>query len=594
MTAPGGRSKYHRVHTPISDTLLAQHIAGDVTLAAQLHTSGRAAAAAVDVDTGGESAVRAVLAAAEALRCAAAGFALDSGQHNGGHVWLFFDGEHDAGDLRALVRDILDMAGVNTREVYPSDADLRLPFGLHRWAGRRGALLVDSRATPIDIDHDPLNALRTFSRAYHETSAAIVAEAAARQAERRAALATSTPRPTSSGAGGTGLEVIRAFNQVTDLVKLLGGDPVHIYESGRVLMRCPCTDGHKNNDKNPSLWVWKGSRGAQDGKQLCGCMTPSCRLHNAPGQARDAFEAYCVINRIDRREAVRQLARPTPARPAARPAAPAPAAPAAPAPAPIGATPPAAPAPALRPSEARLLELYQQRQDWTNRELAELMDVHERTVKMARHRLVKKGLLARPEEPCVEGEITRSPPAPCIYMNHEQTPSLAREGGAIQITPPTTRNPLPKDPTARAIVARARRLEKLKAMSADELDRQYRVLKATAATKGNPRQRAALEYQAREVAELRARAALRRLDQLASDQADGPAPAPVELGGFTSRGEITSPPLPSHTPIVGRMNLNTERLLLMEEIQARDPSARVDRLSLNDLRARLRELQEVL
>ena len=127
-----GSAKYLRVHTPITDADLIAHIAGDITLATQLVTNGLSCTAACDLDAGGEAAVRSVLRAGEAASCTAYGFVLDAGPHNGGHVWIFFEDMFPATALRQLMSEITTAARITTAELWPSQQDLRLPFGLHR------------------------------------------------------------------------------------------------------------------------------------------------------------------------------------------------------------------------------------------------------------------------------------------------------------------------------------------------------------------------------------------------------------------------------------------------------------------------------
>ncbi|MEN9937934.1 MAG: hypothetical protein RLZZ387_4513 [Chloroflexota bacterium] len=318
MTPSGFRAKYLRddpttgaPYGPITDADLAAHLAGEVTLAAVLQRDGRSHVAACDLDTGGEATLRRVVQAAERRGCHATAFALDAGQHDGGHVWIVFREAHPAEDLRALMRDILADAGVPGLEVYPSGADLRLPFGLHRRQDRRGQLLLHSEAPGIAIDADPVGALTAFLQAYQETDAAPVAQAHAAQQERAAASAVLAARVEQAlplGAAVTGADVIRAYNAATDLVALLegyGARVVHHYAGGRVLLHCAVHQDHRNGDQHPSLIVQPGT-GRQTGKLICGCYSPNCRLHNRPGQVKDAFEVYCILEGIDRGEGVKR------------------------------------------------------------------------------------------------------------------------------------------------------------------------------------------------------------------------------------------------------------------------------------------------
>jgi hypothetical protein len=264
--------------------------------------------------------VRTVMQAAEAHGCHAYGFALTSDSHDGGHVWLLFDQPHAQRDLHALMRDILSAAGVAGAEVYPSAADLRLPFGVHRRCGRRGDLLINSGATPMPIDDDPLAVLAFFVAHVQHTDSALVAQARSRQDARQlqidaqlAAARAALPRM-SIGGQPTGMERIQHYNATTDLVRLLeqyGAKTAYRAANGTILMHCAANQDHRNGDAHPSLIVQPGT-GRQTGKLICGCHTPTCRLHNHPGQVKDPFEVYCIMEGIDHRDGVKRLSRTAP------------------------------------------------------------------------------------------------------------------------------------------------------------------------------------------------------------------------------------------------------------------------------------------
>lgn len=353
MTPADYTAKYLRAdplsgapYEAITDSDLAAHLAGEITLAAQLQHGGQSHLAACDLDAGGEAALRRVQQAAERRGCHAVAIALDAGPHDGGHVWIVFRDAHPAEDLRALMCDILVDAGIAGAEVYPSAADLRLPLGLHRRAGRRGRLIAHSDAAARDIDADPRAALAAFLDACAETDAAPVLQARADQearahaaAAQAAARAAHAPPPAWDGDGRA---LIQAFNAATDLVTLLeayGARVAHRYANGRVVLHCAAPQDHRHGDAHPSLLVQPGT-GGQTGKLICGCFTPGCRLHNAPGQVKDAFEVYCILEGISHREGMRRQRQRLGS--AARPARPAPGM--RPAPPPRQLPPPAAPA----------------------------------------------------------------------------------------------------------------------------------------------------------------------------------------------------------------------------------------------------------
>lgn len=313
MTDPGATAKYYRLSHSITDADIAAHLAGTITLGCPLGRGNVAYAAACDIDHGGPMAVRQVMRAAKRYGCHATGFLMTSATHDGGHVWILFADPHPVDDLRILMREILADTGLRGIEIYPSNADLRLPFGLHRQRGTRGALLLNADAEPHSLDHDCLATLAHWLDAVELHDAAPVLAARAVQAERERErlqqhAQIATPQATSTGQR-TGLDVIRHYNATTDLVDLLcasGGRVAHYYAGGKVLMHCPAPD-HAHGDAHPSLIVQPGHRG-QHGKVVCGCYSPACRLHNRDGEVKDAFEVYCLLSGIDRREGVRRLA----------------------------------------------------------------------------------------------------------------------------------------------------------------------------------------------------------------------------------------------------------------------------------------------
>lgn len=311
MTESGYRAKYLRISQPLTDSALAAHLAGDTTLACVLHTDGMSFVAACDIDEGGEAMVRAVMRAAEVRACHAYGFVLDSGGHNGGHVWVFFEHAHTTQDLQALMRDIVSDAQCPTTEIYPNGADLRLPFGLHRRCNRRGTLLLNSAAVAVDLDSDFDGALATFLAHVRLTSDLPVRVAQDTQRARREAVAQAiaAARPRRCDGDAHWREVIAHFNSSTDLVSLLegyGARAAYHYAGGKTLLHCASTQDHAHGDAHPSLVVEPG-RGHQAGRMICGCYCPACRLHNQPGQVMDAFEVFCRLEGISKREGVQRI-----------------------------------------------------------------------------------------------------------------------------------------------------------------------------------------------------------------------------------------------------------------------------------------------
>ena len=612
MTELGFVAKYLRHEAPITDTDLLGHVAGDITLAVQLVADDTAYAAACDLDQGGEAAIRRLMRAAEHAGCTPYGFVLDAGPHNGGHVWIFFKDAHPAPALRQLMGEITAAASITSAELWPSGQDLRLPFGVHRRRQRRGSLLLSSSAAPIAIDDDPTGAIHTFLDHLEYTPAAVAEGAAQRLAEQRARAEAEAQAARDRyrqqlqqlGSRRSGTELIRAYNTATDLVTLLegyGARTARYYTNDAQLMHCAASSDHKHGDRNASLLVSPG-RGGQQGKLICSCKAPNCRLHAGPGRVLDAFGVFCALEGLSFSEGVRRLAQGLPDGPggtggSTTPPRTPPAPPTPTTPAPAGQeSAPAAVAGAWReaiahqraairadkrvsPSAYKLFQFYADRCQRgpfcrpSNAAAAAAIGVVEDTIKLRKRQLrdfgyitldysqcrtgfdtaivhlvvppgaTEGGVITFPacgNQPSAEqqgGVIKRSPD------KHEldHVPSLTWEGGGNEapvveppdspvanpalpasspaatgpeprrrreaavahaegasFTPQPARRPLPKNPKARAGEIKARRLDKLRGLTLEELQRQRVVLERTAA-KSTGKKRAALEAQAREI-----------------------------------------------------------------------------------------------
>src|ERR687894_3076150 len=80
MQPPGTPSKYRKKFHPVTATEIAAHLAGRITIAVPLiGRDGSARAAALDIDTGGDEAIRSALAAATRLGYAAFGLVCAGG-----------------------------------------------------------------------------------------------------------------------------------------------------------------------------------------------------------------------------------------------------------------------------------------------------------------------------------------------------------------------------------------------------------------------------------------------------------------------------------------------------------------------------------
>src|SRR5262249_24550574 len=76
--------------------------------------------------------------------------------HDGSHTWVVYDQEWSPERLQEQSRQLLRTVGLPEKEIYPSNSNIRLPFGLHVRSRRRGVLLLqDSQCFDLDT-HDGL------------------------------------------------------------------------------------------------------------------------------------------------------------------------------------------------------------------------------------------------------------------------------------------------------------------------------------------------------------------------------------------------------------------------------------------------------
>jgi hypothetical protein len=300
MTGPGVDRKFIKVHHPITDRELDAHLAGTLTLAAPLiGPDDLAYIAAIDLDAGGETALRRLLL--EAQMCDFSAFAITSNspQHDGGHVWLLFDGPTHPERLRLLAENVVAGLGLPA-ETYPTRKTLRLPLGLHRRARRRGTLVLPTGAA-LDLD--------AGGDVLREALAAIAALPRNRTAQ-LPQLPPPAPRSRSThpNVAETTESIIEAYNGATDLVALVesyGGKVAQRGRQGRTLLHCPCPN-HAHGDARPSLEV-QPARKARYGHYVAIGHAPSCQFATERGQVMDAFRVFCTWEGLTAAEAVERL-----------------------------------------------------------------------------------------------------------------------------------------------------------------------------------------------------------------------------------------------------------------------------------------------
>jgi len=100
-----GEAKYYRLHKPITDSNLREHLSGSLTLGCQLQRDGRAYIAAADLDAGGIEHLRRLIDNCQQRGLFAFAIAVQAGDHDGGHLFIPFAAEQDAGALRTSATD---------------------------------------------------------------------------------------------------------------------------------------------------------------------------------------------------------------------------------------------------------------------------------------------------------------------------------------------------------------------------------------------------------------------------------------------------------------------------------------------------------
>ena len=147
MCSPLAGAKYYEPprSAPFGRAQLLDHAAGRATWAATLDQDGTACVGAVDIDEGSRAAVWAFLQAAAAAGVTAYAIAVDSAQHQGGHVWVQFDRPYPIAQIAAQLQVIAQRAQLGTVEIWPGGNQvIRLPFGIHLRANTRGDLFLQS------------------------------------------------------------------------------------------------------------------------------------------------------------------------------------------------------------------------------------------------------------------------------------------------------------------------------------------------------------------------------------------------------------------------------------------------------------------
>jgi len=138
-----GRYQYIAIHYPLTETHIARHLRGEITLGAYLlneESKGRF----LTFDADDEPDWRRLQGVAKVLENEGATGYLERSRR-GGHLWYFLDDWQSGKRIRRFGKGVLAHFNLGKMELYPKQDKLetgpgsliRLPFGIHRKSGRR-------------------------------------------------------------------------------------------------------------------------------------------------------------------------------------------------------------------------------------------------------------------------------------------------------------------------------------------------------------------------------------------------------------------------------------------------------------------------
>jgi hypothetical protein len=283
--------KYMEWRGAITDTMIARHQDGAITLAAPAALDNRAHLLPLDIDAGGIDAIHALIAETKLHDLWAFGqYCLRQGladEHQRGYVWLPFDTLADTARLQALGAQLIAAAGQPGWKVEPRafHAVTRLPLGRHRHTGRFGELVIGGQC--ITIDQDPAGALTELHRSYRENLSA----------ELPRLLPSREPPPPATQGNSTGITITR-YNEahdVEELIRFYGARSA----GRRGLYFCPF---HPDDHASLQVYTAKGHRYVH-------CLSAHSDCPLARYGRNDAFNVYCIGEGMDAKAALRRLNR---------------------------------------------------------------------------------------------------------------------------------------------------------------------------------------------------------------------------------------------------------------------------------------------
>jgi hypothetical protein len=279
--------KYMERRGAITDTMIARHLHGTITLAAPAAVAGRAHLLPLDVDAGGIAAIDALIAATQQRDLWAFGqYSVRQGladEQQRGYVWLPFDTLVDTEQLQALGTQLIAAIRQPGWKIEPHafHAVTRLPLARHQHTGGFGDLILGEHR--IIIDQDPDGALAELYDAYRENSISELPQL------------IPSPQPATrpvSSYNNKGITIAH-YNQTHDVEDLLRFWPTR----RRGLYFCPF---HPDEQASLSVYTAQGRRYVHCLSRLSDCPLAK-HGHN------DAFNVYCIGEDLDAKNALRRL-----------------------------------------------------------------------------------------------------------------------------------------------------------------------------------------------------------------------------------------------------------------------------------------------
>jgi len=253
---------------------------------------------AFDIDHGGEAAVAALLSICAQYGVWAFGQLSESPTHHGGHVWILGEDWQPASLLHDIGKRLALAANVEA-EIYPTNADMRLPLMTHLRApgGAHRFPLLFPGGEIVDAG-DPWAALAKLHAQARFTTPNQLTELL----DHLPSLPIGggmQPRHRSKVTPSNLDSVIGWFNSNYPLHTLLEDAGAQFKHADQRLVCCPFHDDH-----SPSLAIW---RHEGNDKMVCHCFSQGSNCPAARGAYLDAFDLFCLTHHLTPSDAVKRL-----------------------------------------------------------------------------------------------------------------------------------------------------------------------------------------------------------------------------------------------------------------------------------------------